>query len=153
MIKWDLPQGCKDSSTYAYQSVWYTTLTNWRRKTIRSSQQLQKENLTKFKNPFIIKKKKKSPESGYREPISAKWRPHMTNPQLTSLSMVKNLDHSGGTSGKETACQCRRCKRCRFDLWVMKSPWRRKWQTTLISCLDNSMERGAWRGVHGRAKR
>ena len=24
----------------------------------------------------------------------------------------------GGTSGKESACQCRRCKRCGFDLWV-----------------------------------
>ena len=26
----------------------------------------------------------------------------------------------GGTSGKEPACQCRRIKRCRFDLWVGK---------------------------------
>ena len=57
--------------------------------------------------------------------------------------MVENLDHSGGTSGKESADQCRRCK---FDLWVMKSPWRRKWQPTLISCLENSMKRGIpWR--------
>ena len=23
----------------------------------------------------------------------------------------------GGASGKEPACQCRRCKRCRFDPW------------------------------------
>ena len=28
----------------------------------------------------------------------------------------------GGTSGKEPACQCRRIKRCRFDLWVGKIP-------------------------------
>ena len=27
-------------------------------------------------------------------------------------------------SGKEPTCQCRRC---RFDPWVMKIPWRRKW--------------------------
>ena len=26
----------------------------------------------------------------------------------------------GGASGKEHACQCRRCKRCRFDPWVRK---------------------------------
>ena len=25
-------------------------------------------------------------------------------------------------------CQCRRCKRHRFDPWVRKIPWRRKWQ-------------------------
>ena len=28
-------------------------------------------------------------------------------------------------SGKELTCQCRRC---RFDPWVRKIPWRRKWQ-------------------------
>jgi len=27
------------------------------------------------------------------------------------------LGFSGGASGKKPACQCRRCKRCRFDPW------------------------------------
>ena len=27
-----------------------------------------------------------------------------------------------------TACQCGRCKRCGFDPWVGKIPWRREWQ-------------------------
>ena len=31
----------------------------------------------------------------------------------------------GGASGKEPACQCRRYKRCCFDPWVRKIPWRR----------------------------
>ena len=30
-------------------------------------------------------------------------------------------------SGKESTCQSRRC---RFDPWVRKIPWRRKWQST-----------------------
>ena len=30
--------------------------------------------------------------------------------------------------GKKSSCQCRRCKRCGFDPWVRKTPWRRKWQ-------------------------
>ena len=34
----------------------------------------------------------------------------------------------GGTSGKESACQCRRHKRCGFHPWIGKIPWRRKWQ-------------------------
>ena len=38
----------------------------------------------------------------------------------------------GGTSGKESTCQCRRCKKYRFDLWVGKIPWRRKWQLTPV---------------------
>ena len=33
-------------------------------------------------------------------------------------------------SGKEFACQCRNCKRCRFDSWARKSSWSRKWQPT-----------------------
>ena len=36
----------------------------------------------------------------------------------------------GGTSGRESACQCRRCKRRGFHPWVTKIPWRRKWQPT-----------------------
>ena len=32
-------------------------------------------------------------------------------------------------SGKESACQCRRCV---FDPWVKKNPWRRKWQPTQV---------------------
>ena len=28
----------------------------------------------------------------------------------------------GGASGKESACQCRRCKGHRFDSWVRKIP-------------------------------
>ena len=32
------------------------------------------------------------------------------------------LPRTGGASGKEPACQCRRWKRCGFDLWVRKIP-------------------------------
>ena len=35
-------------------------------------------------------------------------------------------------SGKEPACQCRSCRRCGFDPWVRKIPWRRKWQISLV---------------------
>ena len=31
-------------------------------------------------------------------------------------------------SGKELACQCRRCKRHRFNPWVGRIPWRKKLQ-------------------------
>ena len=47
-------------------------------------------------------------------------------------------------SGKESACQCRRRKRCRFDPWVGKITWRREWQPTQYSCLENPMDWGAW---------
>ena len=37
---------------------------------------------------------------------------------------------TAGTSGKESACQCRRCERHEFDPWVRKIPWTRAWQPT-----------------------
>ena len=40
--------------------------------------------------------------------------------------------------GKEPACQYRRYKRCGFDLWVSKIPWRRAWKPTLVFLLDES---------------
>ena len=38
----------------------------------------------------------------------------------------------GDASGKEPACQCRRCKRGVFEPWVRKIPWRRAWQPTPV---------------------
>ena len=43
-----------------------------------------------------------------------------------------------------------RYKRCGFNPGVGKIPWRRKWQPFQYSCLENSMDRGAWGPtVHG----
>jgi len=33
---------------------------------------------------------------------------------------------------KESACQCRRCRRGGLDSWVRKIPWRRKWLPTPV---------------------
>ena len=40
------------------------------------------------------------------------------------------LGFPGSSVGQEPACQGRR--RWRFNLWVRKIPWRRKWQPTLV---------------------
>ena len=37
-----------------------------------------------------------------------------------------------GAVGKESACQCMRCKRCGFSPWVRKIPCRREWQPTPV---------------------
>ena len=39
------------------------------------------------------------------------------------------LGFPGGVNGKEPACQRRRCK---FDPWVRKIPWRRSWLPTPV---------------------
>ena len=51
-----------------------------------------------------------------------------------------HLDHC-----KESACQRWRCKRHRFNLWVGKIPWRKKWQPTPVFLLGKS--HGQWRLV------
>ena len=49
-----------------------------------------------------------------------------------SLVSTDSAGASGGTSDKEPTCQCRRHKRCEFDPWVEKIPWRRAWQPTPV---------------------
>ena len=46
---------------------------------------------------------------------------------LQSLKLQKKW-----LSGKESTCQCRRCRRCQFSPWVGKIPWRRKWQSAPV---------------------
>ena len=38
------------------------------------------------------------------------------------------LGFPGGSSGKESTCWCRRCRRLRLYPWTRKIPWSRKWQ-------------------------
>ena len=59
----------------------------------------------------------------------------------------------GAPSGKEPACQCRRLKRHKFDLWVRQSPGEGNGNPLQYSCLENPMDRGTWQAtVHGIAK-
>ena len=49
---------------------------------------------------------------------------HKINPYISVF-----MGFPDGSGGKESACKCRRY---RFDPWVRKIPWRRKWQPILI---------------------
>ena len=61
-----------------------------------------------------------------------------------STPFMESSGFPGGASGKESTCQCRRRKRCGFNPWVRKIPWRRKSNPLQDSCLENPMVRGAW---------
>ena len=53
-------------------------------------------------------------------------------------------------TSEEAACQCRRCKRPRFDSWVGKISWRREWQSTSVFLLRESHgQRSLGATVHG----
>ena len=52
--------------------------------------------------------------------------------QAQDISCSSSQDVWRAADGKEPACQCRRHKRCGFDPWVRKIPWKRKWQPTPV---------------------
>ena len=58
------------------------------------------------------------------------WRTFLISPSF--LPFIPPNPHQGlpwWLSGKEPTCQCRRH---RFDPWVRKIPWRRRWQPTPV---------------------
>ena len=56
-------------------------------------------------------------------------------------------------SRKRIQLQCRTHRTYKFDPWVWKIPWSKKWQLLQDSCLENAMDRGAWRATgHGVTK-
>ena len=67
-----------------------------------------------------------------KEAIHDKLNKDFKNSSHFLQNLFKKLAQRGVTSGKESTCQCRRRKRCGFDPWGGKIPWRRKWQPTPI---------------------
>ena len=72
--------------------------------------------------------------------------------QYLLIFPLSNVLHwlTGGASGKELACQCRRHKRYKFDPWSGKILWRTACNPLQYTCLENPMDRRAWWAtVHG----
>ena len=71
---------------------------------------------------------------------------HQKDTPLADLNLRgykwSHLGFPGGTSGKESACQGKKCKRCGFDPWIGKIPWRRERLPTLrwLDGITNSMD-------------
>jgi len=73
-----------------------------------------------------------------------RWLYSITDSMDMNLSKLREIvGFPGGTSGKEPACQCRRCG---FNPWVRKIPWGRKWQPTRILLPDKFH---GWRSLEG----
>ena len=66
-----------------------------------------------------------------KEPLFIFIYPASTAPFLEQLLPLASF-FLCGASGKELACQCGRDKRHRFNPWVEKTPWTRKWQPTSV---------------------
>ena len=68
--------------------------------------------------------------------------------------MATDLGFPGYLNGKESTGQCRSHRRCRFNPWVGKISWRRKWHPTQVFLPGQSPPaRGGWQAaVHGVAE-
>ena len=53
------------------------------------------------------------------------------------VQVVKNTPANAGDAGR----------RCRFNPWVRKIFWKRKWLPLRYSCLGNPMDRGTWQAT------
>ena len=72
------------------------------------------------------------------------------SPQANSSLVMLGRGLSRWLSGKESAFQCRRHRRCVFHPWVEKIPWRREWQPTAVFLSGKSHgQRSLVATVHG----
>ena len=66
---------------------------------------------------------------------------------LTSSPLCQDRGFPGGTSGKEPACQCRRLRDTGSIPGFERSPGGGHGTPLQCSCLENPMDRGAWRAA------
>ena len=70
--------------------------------------------------------------------------------RLTRLSSSSNSSHPLPFPGGSVVKKLPTMQENKFRPWVGKIPWRRQWLLTPISCLENTINRGAWWAtVHG----
>ena len=53
-------------------------------------------------------------------------------PAQKNHTLQEGSSFPGGASGKESACQCTKCMRHEFNLWVGKIPWNRRRQSAPV---------------------
>ena len=70
------------------------------------------------------------------------WAPHLYlfSGDISSIGLPQWLSW-------RVCLQCRRCRRHGFNTWFRKISWRRHGNPLQYSCLENPMDRGAWRAT------
>ena len=81
--------------------------------------------------------------------LGSEWKLTFSSP----LATAEFSKFAGGASGKESTCQCRRCTGMVLVPGSGRSPGVGNGNPLQYSCLENSMDRGAWQTtVHGVTK-
>ena len=99
MTKCSLSQGCKDSSIFANQSMWYTTLTNWKIKNHMIISRDAEKAFDKIQHPFMIRTLQKAGIEGkYLNIIKAiydKPTPNILNSEKLKAFPLKSWTRQG----------------------------------------------------------
>ena len=67
---------------------------------------------------------------------------------MPCIQVVSNSVVQHSQVAKESACQCRRCKRPGFDSWIREIPLEKETATPLqYFCLENPLDREAWQAI------
>ena len=73
-----------------------------------------------------------------------------STPKFSYAKLNCFMDFPGGASGKESTCQCRRSRKQGVISESERSPGEGNGNPFQHSCLENSMDRGAWQAtIHG----
>ena len=104
-------------------SLLYWILVPWILTVFRGSQMLSSRSFVTFCPAFLVA---------------------FTQGLVQNVQTSRSQGFPGGTSGKEPACQRRRCKNPRFDPWVEKIPGGGYGSPLQYCCLEDTMDRGAW---------
>ena len=70
--------------------------------------------------------------------LSGWWAPHV-RAFVRHVTVISLWGLSGGTRGKECACQCGKHETLWFNSWVGNIPWRRAWQLILVFLPEKSL--------------
>ena len=70
------------------------------------------------------------PQLGKEQPLKKKKK--KSRILRFQISIILKIGLHKWCRGKESSCQCRKCKIRRFDPWIRKILWSRKWQPTPV---------------------
>ena len=68
----------------------------------------------------------------------------LSKDSLVAFRLICFRGSPGGASGKEPACQCRRCETAVSIAGMGRTPEVGHGNSLQYSCLENPMDRGAW---------
>ena len=109
-----------------------------------------------YSNAINLQPSHWTPAQSWEQSCPGPWFPHVppcgtsvweVRVQLVlQLTEASNAFPPGGKVGKESAWQCRRCKRYGSDPWVGKFSWRRKWHPIPVFLPGKSHEQRSLAG-------